>query len=282
MRTLFTLAALALSLAGANAANFPFIRLNGKTNIVSDNGTNLTYNGTAVGSSPWTNSPTGTASLVSGVTNFNVGGRVYTMDTNNFGNGSGTLVIQGSITQYTGLKVLGPLIDDVTVGDWGIPYTGDLTLASSPAAYASQRAYAAATLSGEVMGFFAADWFTGASNVVGGSFPGYTSFKANPYSDNATNLPTLIGFHADLSNAAATNAYGILIENVTTGTEQNYAIKTGLGKVEFGEAISAGFTNKWKFSAKKSCTGLTMVVTNYLEVVIDGVTNAIPLGTITP
>jgi len=58
----------------ANAASFPYIKLNGKTNIFSDNGTALTYNGKPIGgggsgTSPWTNSPAGTASLVSGITN---------------------------------------------------------------------------------------------------------------------------------------------------------------------------------------------------------------------
>lgn len=76
MRTLFIIAALVLSLAVSNAANFPFIRLNGKTNVVSDNGTNLTYNGSplAGGSGSSTNTllsltPASPQSIAFSVTN---------------------------------------------------------------------------------------------------------------------------------------------------------------------------------------------------------------------
>lgn len=49
MRTFFTLAFIFIAALPASAANFPYIRLNGKTNIISDNGTNLTYNGSGIG-----------------------------------------------------------------------------------------------------------------------------------------------------------------------------------------------------------------------------------------
>lgn len=57
MRTLFSLVCLILATLPASAANFPYIRLNGKTNTISDNGTALTRDGVPIGaggSSLWT------------------------------------------------------------------------------------------------------------------------------------------------------------------------------------------------------------------------------------
>lgn len=55
MRILFVLCCLLIAALPSSAANFPYIRLNGKTNQISDNGTALTRDGVAIGggSSPW-------------------------------------------------------------------------------------------------------------------------------------------------------------------------------------------------------------------------------------
>jgi hypothetical protein len=55
---------------------------------------------------------------------------------------------------------------------------------------------------------------------------------------NSGTVTDFMGFHVDnLTNTGTiTNAYGLKVENITIGTN-NWAIKTGIGKVEFGDQV---------------------------------------------
>lgn len=74
MRTLFTIACLAFSILPSFGAAFPYITLNTHTNRLSDNGTNLTYNGSALagGGANWTASGS-TNSTLPGTASANAG-----------------------------------------------------------------------------------------------------------------------------------------------------------------------------------------------------------------
>lgn len=112
MRTFFTLAFIFIAALPASAANFPYIRLNGKTNIISDNGTNLTYNGSGIGggsgqpaSATLTNLSNG---IGTGLTNL-LGSAVQAAQTN---------VVTTNFVQKTGDTMTGSLLmTAAVVGD---------------------------------------------------------------------------------------------------------------------------------------------------------------------
>lgn len=77
----------------------------------------------------------------------------------------------------------------------------------------------------------------------------------------------------------------LLLDSRTTGFPLITA-RTNNGstvfQVQSSGTLSAVYTNRWALGAVKTCSATTIVLTNYIEVVIDGVTNAIPIVTITP
>lgn len=66
-----------------------------------------------------------------------------------------------------------------------------------------------------------------------------------------------------------------------TGTMQ-VAITNQVLVTDGGGAVTGGSSVPWYFGVVKTCSAVTIVLTNYIEVVINGTTNAIPIVTVTP
>lgn len=365
MRIIFILAALALSLAVANAANFPFIRLNGKTNQISDSGTALTRDGVPIGSggsSQWT-SLSGTAvngNEIVGLSSTNdttFGAVIFSQSTNG---------IISSIRPVTSLAIGGgftgqQIVDfsaanafAVFIGDWiGVSQT--ISITNSAEIYhfgdgagineviaGANNVYNYGSLAGEsqtigineniynfglAAGGFQTILGNSKRNYNFGSFAGAGQTLTNSSSifnigDDPGDTQSMIVSHDifTIGDAAGSNSVydhthdiftygsgmvGVHLTNsvglVSLGHNAGNGVSGSMTNVVFigdgstapdgssdrvivgpNMSLSVGSTNAWKLGAVKSCSGLTMVVTNYIEVVINGVTNAIPLGTITP
>lgn len=292
MRTIFTLAVLALSLAVGNAANFPYIRLNGKTNQISDNGTALTRDGVAIGSggsSLWTTNGSTGVTLASPYTNVFIAGNeaqftVGTAETNMpsapFGDNLPAIGDNHHFFSTT------DLLDDASSA--AISAYGAASNPSSGIEGLDAVSYATGH-DASVVGMTGGSYFDGGTNnratmigvqgiatflsggtpryVAGGDFH-WLTVATNDIAWGAglviegiinaqgANVGTNYGIFVNDSAqfdivVGLKDSYGIYVENQTGGTN-NWAIKTGLGKVEFGDAvstsstISAGSTNAWK------------------------------------
>lgn len=284
-------------LASFIAAHGGSVTYAGITNAMSWSGdTNLVIGGdgrertVAGGSQVWTNNPAGTASLTSGVaTNLEIG--------NAFPSYHNARVLNNIAfywpTNFTALggSFWAEYINSVsTPGD-----TNDIdalrgldVVAEHDGAATVVALYA---LDGDAENFGGnIDRMQGvrglAGNNTASTVNAMVEVTATP-NGNAGIVAYHAGFEVQaLSNAGTiTNNYGLLIRDQTAGTVLNkwsvYS-EAGAGTASIADGISAGSTNAWKLGAVKTCTGLTMIVTNYIEVVINGTTNAIPLGTITP
>lgn len=78
------------------------------------------------------------------------------------------------------------------------------------------------------------------------------------------------------SNAVCTNSNDFVIGD----SAYNYFFPGA--SAQFDNAVKVGTSTTWKLGAIKTCSAVTIVLTNYIEVVINGTTNAIPLITVTP
>lgn len=321
---------LLVGISTSHAANFPYIRLNGKTNIVSDNGTNLTYN----------NAPlSGGAPTFQQVTN----ALAAPNDTNQFLNGAGgwgTVAGGSSLFESYDTDIDGwgytnyvrtidhrsDLIthsaihfqsDDFATGDGN--YFSIITGSLSPSDTTNGGVYfwtmsldpqstqPFPTGTGGIEqhvainqnvtnmpGNFAYYQFIGAHGAGGSASSnevvlGVCSDAFQPWmisvvsaSDNASIGNGSVGKIGINTNIPSAWLQVVAPDNSMPAQMWSHIDGTTVAKLAYDGSISAGSTNGWKLGAVKTCTGLTMIVTNYIEVVINGTTNAIPLGTITP
>lgn len=73
------------------------------------------------------------------------------------------------------------------------------------------------------------------------------SFQGVSYIDDMAVVDTFVGLDLvdDIGAATVSNWYGIRVGDIS-GATSNYAIKTGAGKVQFGDDVYAGSTGAWK------------------------------------
>lgn len=141
MRYFFTFACLLLAaLPSTNAANFPYIRLNGKTNQISDSGTALIRDGVPIGSggsSLWSSSTAadsegGTISTTS-LTNL-FGTNLFRIGENYLTNSVGS----ASLILSAGTGTPDPAVVGATAGNFDLFFIGDLSGTGSVFSAASQ------------------------------------------------------------------------------------------------------------------------------------------------
>ena len=76
----------------------------------------------------------------------------------------------------------------------------------------------------------------------------FAAFEPEMNNDSTGNITNAISFHSkSITNGAGgtvTNTYGLKVEDQTVGTN-NYAIKTGLGRVSFGDKVGIGTSSPY-------------------------------------
>ncbi len=121
----------------------------------------------------------------------------------------------------------------------------------------------------KLYGFISQPWTSGYSNQYSGTIDEMAAYEAIAQVDSgAVNSYSLFNGFVYSKQGTIGNMYGLKLPDITAGTSTNYAIKTGQGKVSFGDkltvnsgpsATSTVTVGELNLTSSKSCVNMNRV-----------------------